>query len=112
MGLLPLFYASAHILRDTCTPELFVKCIDGFHLNVSQLKVEDIGIGSNAVRAGGFGNYGDSLLNHPTETDLSGILSILGADSFQGVTIQVGASCQRGICLNCNTIFLTLAAQL
>ena len=60
----------------------------------------------------GFGNYGNSFLSSPAQTDLSGSMGVFGSKYTHYIVIKICASGKRGICLYLNSFILAIINQL
>ena len=60
----------------------------------------------------GFGNYGNSFLSSPAQTDLSRSMGIFSSEYTHNIIIKICPPCKRGICLYLDSFILAIINQL
>ena len=93
------------------TVVILIERVEKIHVFLLNLKIKNTCIGSNTLRAGGFRNYGDTLLNSPAKSDLSRCPGIFGPQNTHYIIIKICTSCQRSISLYLNTESLAVFDQ-
>ena len=93
------------------TVVILIERVEKIHVLLLNLKIKNTCIGSNTLRAGGFWNYGDTLLNSPAKSYLSRCVRILCSENTENIVIQIGSSCQRRIGLYLNAVGLAVFDQ-
>ena len=92
--------------------KILIQSIDQIHVFLFDCEIKNIAIASDAVRMYGFGNYGNSFLSSPAQTDLSGSMGVFGSKYTHYIVIKICASGKRGICLYLNSFILAIINQL
>ena len=100
------------IIRYMGSMKILIQGIHNGDILILNIELKNIGIGSNAVRVHGFGNYGNSLLDGPAKPDLCRRVGVFGAKDAHYIIVKVSPSCQRGISLYLNALGLTVFDQL
>ena len=81
------------------TVVILIERVEKIHILLLDLKIKNTCIGSNTLRAGGFRNYGDTLLNSPAKSDLSRRMCIFRTKYAEDIIVQISASRQWSISL-------------
>lgn len=81
-----------HVLRNPRAAKVFIQTVYSPHLDIGELKVKNLAVALDTVFLCRFGNDGDSLLDCPAKSHLSGGFLIFGSDLDQGVFLQIGAA--------------------
>ena len=94
------------------TVVILIERVEKIHVLLLNLKIKNTCIGSNTLRAGGFWNYGDTLLNSPAKSDLSRRMCIFRTKYAEDIIVQISASRQWSISLYLDPVCLAVFNEL